>query len=273
MSRDVTTRNLGLFLIGSCLLFWLMLGATGVLLALKVPPTVAQVIKNVDAWAPTIVVLLFFRRLYPGVRLGDHLKRLFTARVGAGAFLASFGLQALAFLVALGIYCLYSGVAPASISWSSISALLPVVVVTLTSGPLGEELGWRGYAYGELRKRRSPLASALLLGLVWGVWHLPLWLLSGYALQTLLIYIVSFMAAIVSTSILMGRFFEKSRNLFVPMWIHFWFNFLLKLVNVDVVAFLACLAVVYAVVATVLGLSMRRAGAPAALYAEPARRS
>ncbi len=145
--------------------------------------------------------------------------------------------------------------------------------MTLTSGPLGEELGWRGYAYGELRKRRSPLASALLLGLVWGLWHLPLWLLSGYALQTLLIYIVSFMAAIVSTSVIIARFYEKNRNLFVPMWIHFWFNFLLKLVNVEMVALLACLAMVYAVVAAVLGLGMHRAGTPAALHAEPAGHS
>ncbi len=92
MGRDSRTRNLGLFFIGSYLLFWLMLGVTGVLLAVKAPATVTEVAKNVDAWAPTIVVLLFFRKLYPGVRLGDRLRTLFTARVGPGPFLASFGL-------------------------------------------------------------------------------------------------------------------------------------------------------------------------------------
>jgi uncharacterized protein len=37
----------------------------------------------------------------------------------------------------------------------------------------GEELGWRGYALPRLQQTLSPLASALLLGVVWAFWHLP----------------------------------------------------------------------------------------------------
>ena len=36
-----------------------------------------------------------------------------------------------------------------------------------------EEIGWSGYAYPRLRSRFGPLTGALLLGLLWGLWHLP----------------------------------------------------------------------------------------------------
>ena len=37
-----------------------------------------------------------------------------------------------------------------------------------------EELGWRGFARPALEKRFSPLVSGLLVGLMWGAWHLRL---------------------------------------------------------------------------------------------------
>ena len=50
----------------------------------------------------------------------------------------------------------------------------------LFGGPLGEEIGWRGYALPQLLSRHSPLTSSLILGLVWGAWHAPLHLRGVY---------------------------------------------------------------------------------------------
>jgi membrane protease YdiL (CAAX protease family) len=36
-----------------------------------------------------------------------------------------------------------------------------------------EEIGWTGFAYPRMRTRFGALGGALLLGLLWGVWHLP----------------------------------------------------------------------------------------------------
>ena len=37
---------------------------------------------------------------------------------------------------------------------------------------VGEEFGWRGYAYPRLARRLGPVVGCLVLGLVWAVWHL-----------------------------------------------------------------------------------------------------
>jgi hypothetical protein len=38
---------------------------------------------------------------------------------------------------------------------------------------LGEEIGWRGFAQPGLEKRFPPFVAAVVLGIIWGVWHLP----------------------------------------------------------------------------------------------------
>ena len=56
--------------------------------------------------------------------------------------------------------------------------VLPLALV-LDPGPLGEELGWRGFALPRITRRWSLPAASLLLGLIWGVWHYPAFKVPG----------------------------------------------------------------------------------------------
>ncbi|MFN8374179.1 MAG: CPBP family glutamic-type intramembrane protease [Anaerolineae bacterium] len=52
--------------------------------------------------------------------------------------------------------------------------LPPLLLLGLLSGPVSEEFGWRGYALDPLINRWGLMFGSLLLGLLWGLWHLPL---------------------------------------------------------------------------------------------------
>ncbi len=59
--------------------------------------------------------------------------------------------------------------------------LVPVhfLIALVFWGPLGEELGWRGYALPRLQSKLGPLISSLILGVIWSLWHLPLFFIGG----------------------------------------------------------------------------------------------
>ena len=54
-------------------------------------------------------------------------------------------------------------------------SILPLLFISfLFSGPFPEEFGWRGFALIPLLKRLGFTKASVLLGIIWALWHLPL---------------------------------------------------------------------------------------------------
>lgn len=53
------------------------------------------------------------------------------------------------------------------------------LLVFLVGGPLGEEFGWRGFGLPILKNHYNWRMASLILGVVWGAWHLPLFFSDG----------------------------------------------------------------------------------------------
>ena len=64
---------------------------------------------------------------------------------------------------------------------------------------LGEELGWRGFVLPRMQARHSALKASLLIGILWGPWHLPLWL-TGTESHPISLY-PAFVVAVIASSV------------------------------------------------------------------------
>jgi len=95
-------------------------------------------------------------------------------RVGLRWWAVAIFLPALILLVSLGIDLILGGELPGFAFFRQEWRLAPLFfLITIVGGPLGEEFGWRGFALPHLQRRWSPLMASLIIGVVWGLWHLP----------------------------------------------------------------------------------------------------
>jgi membrane protease YdiL (CAAX protease family) len=109
-------------------------------------------------------------------------------------------------------------------------------ITLLIGGPLGEELGWRGYALPKLLEARNPILASLIIGVGWGMWHLPLFWIQG-SLQAD-IPIAWFMISILAEAILYTWIYNNTRGSLLLMVIfHTSINMWADLLLIPVVAY------------------------------------
>src|SRR5476649_1745760 len=80
----------------------------------------------------------------------------------------------LAFLsIGIGLYALFIG-KTGGFDSHAIATVPHILLLSFLAGPLGEELGWRGVLLPELQQKYSSFKSAVIVGLIWFCWHIPL---------------------------------------------------------------------------------------------------
>lgn len=258
MLEKAESNKLSKFFILSYLIFWVGIAFIGLLIFLGAPVLIQDIMKNVTAWTPTFVVLLLFKSIYPNVKFKDYLKNNFSSKIKPQSFIISLLIQVLILSTVVLLFLLLSGTKFNSLEFITLQSVIPVFLINLTSGPIGEELGWRGYALNKLQEKYSPLMASIILGLLWGFWHMPLWFLSGYTGLQLFYYIIAFLIGVISLSVIITFFYNKSKNILIAMWIHFWFNFLLKIVEIEILTLLIYTSLIYFMFALILVIIKRK---------------
>jgi membrane protease YdiL (CAAX protease family) len=77
-------------------------------------------------------------------------------------------------IIGIGLYNIFIGDI-GSFDTMAFLSIPTILLAGLYAGPLGEELGWRGFLLPELQKKHTNLKSAILIGVIWFTWHIPLW--------------------------------------------------------------------------------------------------
>jgi membrane protease YdiL (CAAX protease family) len=95
---------------------------------------------------------------------------------------------------------------------------------------LGEEIGWRGYALPRLQSRMNALSASLIIGVIWALWHLPLWL-TGEPGRTPGLYAAFVVSTIALSVILTWVYNSTGGSLLMVVLLHATFNLPITLVR------------------------------------------
>ncbi len=90
----------------------------------------------------------------------------------------------IAFPICIHIAAVLMHMRPAADFRSGLQAIPLSFIIALPFGPLGEELGWRGYFLPQLLKRYNAATATLIVGFVWAAWHVPAFVFPGAAIPS-----------------------------------------------------------------------------------------
>jgi membrane protease YdiL (CAAX protease family) len=142
-----------------------------------------------------------------------------------------------------------------SLQWEyglSPAMIVPIGLLIWLVGAYPEEYGWRGYALPRLLENLRPLAASLILGFIWGVWHLPLHFIPAttqfvipiwqYLLLTVVLSILyTWLYLGTGGSVFVASLFHASGNIagaLIPYWTSNagrWVSFLILIIPAGVI--------------------------------------
>jgi hypothetical protein len=128
-------------------------------------------------FAPAMVAVLLTARSEGRHGVTRLLARIGQWRVSARLYLFAAGYMAAIMLLSALIHRWATGSWPAfgELRWP----LILGAILVSTWVQAGEEIGWRGYALPRLAAHVGLGSAGVLLGVVWALWHLPLFFLPG----------------------------------------------------------------------------------------------
>jgi len=115
---------------------------------------------------------------------------------------------------------------------AQLGSFLPLLIL----GPLSEEIGWRGYALGRLQTRWNALTSSLIVGLVWALWHLPLFMMMGTSQHESGVPFIGFLIKMMSISILCTWLYNNTKqSLWSAILLHWLYTYAAQVLSSGII--------------------------------------
>jgi uncharacterized protein len=175
-------------------------------------------------YTPTLSALLVAGLFPGGGGARSVLRQVRIWRVGIGWYaIAAFG-SAILLLLDEAVYLVLGGSPPRQwIVLPPVSGFFPgslfFSVMGVLAGTIGEEFGWRGFAQPRFQKRYGALKGSILIGLVWGTFHL--WILPICHCMSLTDIIVTQYLRLIATAVIYAWIYNSTEgSLFLVMVAH-----------------------------------------------------
>ena len=222
----IRTHSLAFYFILAFLITWVVM-IPYTLSVWGIIPGNWVIVEYLSSFGPTLAAITLVGTIEGKPGLQGLWKRVRDWRIGWPWFLLIF--VAMPFLVLVG-----SIVQPGALAdFLGMSAQTVVqyplyfLIVAVVGGPLGEEIGWRGFALPRLQPRYGPLWGTLTLGVLWACWHLELFLTPiqgggpGTGWSTFFTNFPIFFVFVVALAIVMTWVFNHTRgSLFASIYVH-----------------------------------------------------
>ena len=184
----------------------------------------------IGGWGPSVAALMVTARAGGGPAVRRLVRSLLVWRVPARWYVMAFALPPV--VTAASVMIADRGLATLRhFNAGSALANIPIAyALALPFGPLGEELGWRGFALPRLLSRFDAVKASLLLGAFWTFWHVPMMLFSpgasmpsfmGLSVGSVLIYLVQITA---ETALMTFLFLHTKASVLLAVLAHLTFN-------------------------------------------------
>lgn len=159
---------------------------------------------DIPQWSPALYAIIVVIKTKGKIGFLELFKRLSFRREfikwNIVAFLLPASLCLLSYITFSYIEC--RQIVPININHSLQDYFLILLLVIL--GSTGEEIGWRGFLLPQLLKTHSLFVSSLIIGLVWGVWHLNIQ--SGF-----LVFVI-YLVLVLTFSFITSWLYEKTKG-------------------------------------------------------------
>lgn len=233
-------------------IFWILIVLAGIVMTKYNHWWLSKLGVILFSQVPMLVLLLRFKKLSPEITRKEFYRNLFKKKTNYKMLSEVTVIMMMLFFMAVYIVKIIYGKSFTDLLDFSLKSMIIGFIYNFLCGPIGEESSWRGFLQPIMEKRYGIIKGSFGVGIIWSMWHFPLWIISGYVKLNLLIYSVSFIVCITAFAVIMGICYKHNNNLLVPIWMHQIFNFCMSgLYKGDILHIFPILTALY--VATAIG--------------------
>ncbi|HET6313504.1 MAG TPA: CPBP family intramembrane glutamic endopeptidase [Chloroflexia bacterium] len=183
-------------------------------------------IYSIGQFGPVLAAFIVTSAVYGRVGVRDLAGRILKWRVPSRWYLTVLLLPLFLAAVSLGAALVSGGftLGPFSpvLSWLY---FVPFLLFMLVFTGLAEEPGWRGFALPHLQAKYSAIRSTWIVGIFWGLWHLPFAVYYNREQPALLIpALFGLTLGIVGAAIVYSWVYNSTGSVFLLILLHGWEN-------------------------------------------------